>query len=114
LLQLWQRPLQVKTRCLLRIMADAHQGAARIPRGLHENVHEVVAQGGVKRRGGFVCQDQFGLTDEGTGGRHALLLAQRQGVGTSSPQAFWQTHALQPSLGRNLGAARGLAAFTLK
>ena len=61
-------------------MGDKGDGLALLMEAL-EQAHDLVGSTGVEVTGGFVCEHDDGVVDQGAGDGHTLLLTARELVG---------------------------------
>ncbi|MNZ80420.1 hypothetical protein D3C78_990520 [compost metagenome] len=90
-------------------MADEQQAGAGGAAFGKQQFEEGLAGIGVQRRGRFVGDHQFRLADQRAGGGDALLLADRQLVGTPGVQLGAEAEVLEQGGGRRGHAAMALA-----
>jgi hypothetical protein len=68
----------------------------------HQQLKDLLGIGRIQIAGGLICQDHRGLGDEGSGNRHTLTLATRQGAGQVG-EPLRQTQPVQQGRGPGLG-----------
>ena len=89
----------MKTLGPLTVMADHQQGAAGLFALLTEQRQQGIAAVGIQGGGGLVGDDQGRLAEQGPGGGHPLLLAERQLPGRQGRGGRVQSQASQQRLG---------------